>query len=269
MSGVPEPADPEVQYLLLRAAIMRPITERLLRAAGVQRGSRVLDVRCGRGEVTMLAAEMVGPSGAVVGIDRCAETAAVARRRAAAADLPQVTVVHAELEELADSDPYDLVIGRYVLFHEADPAYFVRQAAGFARAGGAVAFHECDMYRGFQSFPRIPLVQQVGDWVRSACLSALPNADVGARMASVFLAAGLPFPSLFAESVVGGGEDWIAYRWMADTVRMLLPQIVHGGMASEETIGIGSLETRLRNAVVRARSQVETEPQFCGWALVP
>jgi ubiquinone/menaquinone biosynthesis C-methylase UbiE len=51
-------------------AVMRPITERLLRSIGIEPGIRVLDVGCGAGDVSMLTAELVGSTGSVVGIDR-------------------------------------------------------------------------------------------------------------------------------------------------------------------------------------------------------
>ncbi len=49
---------------------MAEMTERLLIDAGIGPGMRVLDVGCGRGDVALLAAKMVGAQGEVVGIDR-------------------------------------------------------------------------------------------------------------------------------------------------------------------------------------------------------
>ena len=84
-STMPEPeyilghSGREILRPMRQAAILRPITERLLRSAGVRPGMRVLDLGCGSGDVTMLAAELVGASGSVVGIDRSPEVIAVAR----------------------------------------------------------------------------------------------------------------------------------------------------------------------------------------------
>ncbi|MBV8384049.1 MAG: class I SAM-dependent methyltransferase, partial [Planctomycetaceae bacterium] len=80
----------EIRRLRHRAAILRPITERRLRGAGVRQGMRVLDLGCGAGDVSMLAAELLGPSGSVVGIDRSPEVIAFARERARSAGLRRV-----------------------------------------------------------------------------------------------------------------------------------------------------------------------------------
>jgi len=60
--------------------ILRPITERLLRQAGFKEGMRVLDFGCGTGGVSLLAAEMVGTSGAVVCIDQSSDAIANGKR---------------------------------------------------------------------------------------------------------------------------------------------------------------------------------------------
>src|SRR6516225_8474380 len=62
-------SDAEISRLQTQAAILRPITERLLRNAGIRSGMRVLDVGTGAGDVAILAAQLVGPNGSVVGID--------------------------------------------------------------------------------------------------------------------------------------------------------------------------------------------------------
>src|SRR5215467_832437 len=75
-------SDAEIRRLQTQAAILQPITERLLRCAGIQPGMRVLDLGSGAGDVAMLAAELVGPSGSVVGIDRNPQVLSIATQRA-------------------------------------------------------------------------------------------------------------------------------------------------------------------------------------------
>ena len=62
-------AQRELDRLSLQARILEPYTRRLFVDAGISTGMRVLDVGCGSGDVSMLAGEIVGPSGQVVGVD--------------------------------------------------------------------------------------------------------------------------------------------------------------------------------------------------------
>jgi SAM-dependent methyltransferase len=95
-------SDAELRRLMWQAEVLRPYTERLLRMAGIGPGMRVLDVGCGTGDMTMLAARLVGPSGSVTGIDRGQRPLATAARRAESARMPWVRFHHAALLPVGD-----------------------------------------------------------------------------------------------------------------------------------------------------------------------
>src|SRR5258708_14382184 len=117
-------APAEIQRLVEQAVILRPITTRLLKEAGIRPGMKVLDVGCGAGDVTMLAAKLVGESGTVLGIDR--SEAAIDAARARTVSTRNIAFEIASPEELRDQERFDIVIGRDVsIFHE-DPYTFVR-----------------------------------------------------------------------------------------------------------------------------------------------
>src|SRR4030095_3602566 len=107
----------EIQRLKNQGAMLRPITERLLRNAGIDAGMRVLDLGCGGGDVSMLAPELVGPEGSIVGSDRSQEVLDGAKERAREGGLRQISVVRASIEAFSAREPFDLVIGRYILIH--------------------------------------------------------------------------------------------------------------------------------------------------------
>src|SRR5215475_5022290 len=78
-------SDLEIERLKIQAIAIAGITRRLIGECGIQPGMRVLDIGCGAGDVSMLLAEAVGPSGLVVAIDREARAIETARSRAEAA----------------------------------------------------------------------------------------------------------------------------------------------------------------------------------------
>src|SRR6266403_3849459 len=72
----------ERQRLMRQGAILRGFLEMAFRAAGIGPGMRVLDIGSGVGDVSLLAADLVGPQGSVVGVDRDPENIAWAAKRA-------------------------------------------------------------------------------------------------------------------------------------------------------------------------------------------
>src|SRR3954462_10870218 len=106
--------DPELERLQLQSQIIGGITRRLIRESGIGSGMRVLEIGCGAGDVSMLLAEAVGPTGKVIAFDREARGTETARGRAEAAGLPQIEFVVTSDEALPNHAPFDAVFGRYV-----------------------------------------------------------------------------------------------------------------------------------------------------------
>jgi arsenite methyltransferase len=83
---------------------------------GLQPGERVLDVGCGAGMDTLVAAQMVGPTGHVTGIDMTPEMLAKARTAAGEMGLENVELVAGEAEQLPFEDgAFDVVISNGVI----------------------------------------------------------------------------------------------------------------------------------------------------------
>jgi ubiquinone/menaquinone biosynthesis C-methylase UbiE len=259
----------EIQRLMLQASVIRPITERLLREAGLTAGMRVIDIGCGAGDVSMIAAEMVGPSGSIVAIDRDAGVLEIARARAKASGFTNIEFRQVTNDGATERSVFDMAVGRYVLLHQPDPSALIQQAASYVRQRGVVAFHEV-LAAGTRgaSRPRVPLWDQSIDLLVTAMETSFPNPDAGARMIEHFHNAGLPEPSLFCELAVGGGPDSPLYEWLATTLDSMAPQWEKSGAARREDVGLDTLAARLREAVTATHSQVEVAPQFCGWARV-
>jgi ubiquinone/menaquinone biosynthesis C-methylase UbiE len=74
----------ETDRLALQHRVWRERALRLWRRAGLSTGSSALDVGCGPGWAAVDLAEIVGPAGRVVAVDRAPEFLAHARALAAA-----------------------------------------------------------------------------------------------------------------------------------------------------------------------------------------
>src|SRR6266436_971527 len=112
----------EHDRLIRQAARIAPITERLFREAGVGPGQRVLDLGSGMGDVAMLAARLVGPSGEVVGVERDSRSIARAKARVAEAGLRNVSFTQSDVNQIQSSKPFDAAVGRFILMWLPDPA---------------------------------------------------------------------------------------------------------------------------------------------------
>ena len=115
-------------------------TEMMLNLAGIQAGSRVLDVAAGTGESTLMAAARVGSKGHVVAADVSASMLNVAAEAARKAGMTNVEtrVMNAENLEL-DTDSFDAVVCRVALMLFPNPAKALAEMRRVVKPGGKVA----------------------------------------------------------------------------------------------------------------------------------
>jgi ubiquinone/menaquinone biosynthesis C-methylase UbiE len=118
----------------------RHISERLVELAGVQSGSRVLDVAAGYGEPALTAARRAGPQGRVVATDISAEMLAFGRERAAAAGLGNVEFVQSDASHLDfPHASFDAAVSRWGIIFEPDAEAAAGRIRGFLEPGARMA----------------------------------------------------------------------------------------------------------------------------------
>lgn len=260
-------SEQELERLQFQAQVLKPVTSRLLHCMGIQPGMRVLDLGCGAGDVAQLAADCVGPDGAVLGLDRSEQAIELANRRAVSAGLKQVIFERCEIMDYACTVPFDCVIGRYVLVHQPDPVEFLRKIASFACSGGTLGLHEILLVDPMvESHPVVALWDSAGDWIVAAIRAVAPHHDAAALLVQYFDEAGLHTPALFCERPIGGGEDSSLYRWAYEGVRSIFPYVLQQGLATEQDLS--TFQDRLRHAVVESRAQLIGPTQIAAWVRV-
>jgi ubiquinone/menaquinone biosynthesis C-methylase UbiE len=153
-------------------------------------GTRVLDVCCGSGASALPAAEIVGPDGAVVGVDLAENLLALARAKAAARGLTNIDFRSGDMTALPFTEgSFDVVVCVFGIFFVPDMEAALRELRRVVCVGGKVAittwgprFFEPattefwnivrrvrpDLYKGFNPWDRISGVDSVRSLLTAA-----------------------------------------------------------------------------------------------------
>jgi SAM-dependent methyltransferase len=117
-----------------------PISDRLVELAGVESGSRVLDVACGYGEPALTAARAAGSEGGVVATDISAEMIAYGRERAQAAGIDNIEFVESAAIDLDyPADSFDAALSRWGIIFDPDGEGAAARLRGFLKPGARMA----------------------------------------------------------------------------------------------------------------------------------
>src|SRR5918996_534592 len=119
---------------------MASVSERLVELAGVEPGSRVLDVAAGYGEPALTAARKAGPDGSVVATDISAEMLAYGRERAAAAGLENIEFLESDANSLdLPKESFDAAVSRWGIIFEPDGEGTAERIRGFLKPGSRMS----------------------------------------------------------------------------------------------------------------------------------
>ncbi len=116
------------------------VSDRLIELAGVQPGSRVLDIATGIGEPAVTAARKVGPSGKVLAVDRSSGMIEAARKRAVQLGLKNIEFRHLDAEtiDIPERD-FNAIVCRWGLMFIPDLTGALRRMRGLLVDGGRLA----------------------------------------------------------------------------------------------------------------------------------
>ena len=194
---------------------------------------------------------LIGTNGLVVGLDQSADVLHEARRRAG--NDARIVFTQGDVTSWRDAEPFDVIVGRLLLFHVADPVAVVRHHVAALRPAGQFIAIDFDIGSA-RTEPAVPLLKEALEWISAAFSAAGASPNIGARLGVILEDAGLTGVTTF------GVQGYIPPRspagpaLVAGVVRSLEDAIVAHGIATREQVGIETLESRLADALSRANA---------------
>jgi ubiquinone/menaquinone biosynthesis C-methylase UbiE len=257
----------EHDRLIRQAARIAPYTERLFREAGIGAGQRVLDLGSGVGDVSMLLARIVGPSGEVVGIERDASSIARAKARVTEAGFRNVNFTQADVHQIDGDKLFDASVGRFILMFLPDPASVLRSLTRLVRPGGVLAFQEPTWIPLLASAARFPLWSKLLSSIHETFLRSGVNPEMGPALYRIFQEIGFPPPAMHMETPLGGDTKFL--ELICDLLDSVKP-LAHRHNISLEGLGdLDTLSDRIHAEVMVANTLLSFVPLVGVWARKP
>jgi SAM-dependent methyltransferase len=205
---------------------------RVLSRAGIQKGMRVADIGCGVGMVTRMLAELVGPTGEVVGVDFSG--AQIEQARALfPSDVTNVSFVEASATNTdLQAESFDLVYSRFLLIHLTEPELALREMYRILKPTGIFVCEDGDLTSA-DSEPISRLQAFSGLFGRLGPKWGV-DYTLGRRLFRMVLAANFSNPEItFNQPVFNTGEE---KRLLELSVAEAGPSFVAAGLISQNEL---------------------------------
>ena len=222
--------DNEVERLGVQARVWRPRVLDAFRRARFGPGQTILDVGAGPGFVTADLADVVGPSGKVVALERSAHFGAVLRSRG----LANVEVVEIDVNDRGFGEAVaDGSWCRWLLAFVADPARTVAHISEAVRSGAIAVFHEYADYEAWRTFPPSPDHERFRALIVKSWRDSGGEPDIGLRLPALLEAAGMEILELRPHVEIITADDPM-WEWPESFVASGANRLVELGYAAPQ-----------------------------------
>jgi len=226
--------DEELARLGLQHRVWRPVVLDCWRKAGITVGSRVLDVGAGPGFATIDLAEIVGPAGKVVALERSNNFVNATKEAVRERSLANVKI-H-ELDLMTDNfpeDEFDFSWCRWVLSFVSDPALLVQKLGNAMRKGSMSIFHEYGHYETWRFFPRIPSQEKFREHVIATWRESGGEPDSAPGLPALLSANGFVIRSDAPLIFCVRPNDYM-WQWPATFIAIYLSRLIEMGRIDQK-----------------------------------
>ena len=241
--------DEELERLGVQHRAWRPVVLECWANAGIKTGSRVLDVGAGPGYATVDLAEIVGPSGNVVAVERSTNFVNAIKRAT-------LSNVEAHELDLMNNDlpagPFDFVWCRWVLCFVSDPELLVKKIAAVTHHGGRAIFHEYGHYATWKFFPPRASLEQFRTHVIATWRQAGGDPDTGLQLPAWLAKNGFVVRSAIPRIFCLQPSDYM-WQWPSQFIQIHLLRLLELGRID------ATFADRVRDDLAAAEKE---EPSF-------
>lgn len=220
--------------LRLLQSIYGASTRALLLRAGLWEGQRAADLGCGIGSVSQVMAQIVGPTGSVVGVDGSAAQLEVARADAERAGLTSVEFRQGDASATGlERGSFDLVYCRFLLIHVQRPFEVLQEMRALLKPNGVLVCEEIECST-LATVPPTPVyTRAAADTVAGGRKRGVDN-DIGCRLPAYFQSLGLQAVQVdvWQPAFLRGEEK----RFWEHSVAEAAPRLAEVGVRSAEEL---------------------------------
>ena len=241
------------------------ITLKLLIDAGIKQGMRVLDLGCGGGDVSIIAASVVGSTGSVLGIDRDANALEIAKKKIQEAGVTNVSFAQVDLMtgKLPESEHFDAIVTRRVLMYLSDPAKALQQFIPSLKTGGIVAVQEHDLSHAPLYSEPLPLHQQIQGYIKQTVQREGVNPHMGFDLYRILHEADITVDQVHMEGILVTPNQ---PSNLAFLTKVMVPRMIQCGViASEQELNLDTLEQKLTEERLKSSTTYVSDIVFCAW----
>lgn len=212
---------------------------------GITPGARVLDVGCGNGDLSRYLAELAGPSGEVIGIDRSEQALATAQTNATDPRAARITYRAVDLAgDLPDLGRFDAIVGRRVLMYLPNAAEAIERLAALAKPGSVLAFQEHARANLPAGLGDLALHRQFYDWNWRTVAAEGGDVGLALRLAELMRQLGLSVEQARGEAILLHSNQ---PSFVPKLTQAMLPRMVERGIATVEQVDLETLAQRIED----------------------
>jgi SAM-dependent methyltransferase len=224
--------DEEIARLGLQHAVWRPRVLDAWRRAGFTREQQIVDFGAGPGYASLDLADVVGPAGEVLALDRSARFLNHLEGSALSRGVSQIRTREIDLQcERLGADSADGAWCRWIFTFLPSPREALEGLVRAVRPGGSIVIHEYVEYATWRLVPRVPSFEAFISAVMASWRMEGGEPSVGVELVPWLEAAGCRIDEVRAICDVVGPADFV-WQWPTGFFETGLTRLVELGRVS-------------------------------------